>query len=204
MCAQRRLRSAWAGRSGPEVIKLCSCSTQLSMKFSLLINMKMPIKVCIFIFISREILCSAMVSKKEIAMFINLLFIYQQDKFHAQLSWAWQKFYNLGARFFAVRMKALWITGYRQNVLWRIRSHCTNAQVDVNRCWAHTQSCRKCCTRLIFVGATSKVINNCMLLICIYCNIFTFKNVYPILRKCKTEISDYLSRYFERWNQLSM
>ena len=28
--------------SGPEVIKLFSCSTQLSMKFSLLINMKMP------------------------------------------------------------------------------------------------------------------------------------------------------------------
>ena len=32
-----------------------SCSTQLSMKFSLLINMKMPTIVGIFIFISREI-----------------------------------------------------------------------------------------------------------------------------------------------------
>ena len=40
---------------GPEVIKLCSCSTQLSMKISLLINMKMPTIVGIFIFISREI-----------------------------------------------------------------------------------------------------------------------------------------------------
>ena len=39
----------------PEVIKLFSCSTQLSMKFSLLINMKMPTIVGIFIFISREI-----------------------------------------------------------------------------------------------------------------------------------------------------
>ena len=29
-------------RPGPEVIKLFSCSTQLSMKFSLLINVKMP------------------------------------------------------------------------------------------------------------------------------------------------------------------
>ena len=38
----------------PEVIKLFSCSTQLSMKFSLLINMKMPTIVGIFIFISRE------------------------------------------------------------------------------------------------------------------------------------------------------
>ena len=41
-------------QSGPEVIKLFSCSTQLSMKFSLLINMKMPTIVGIFIFMSRE------------------------------------------------------------------------------------------------------------------------------------------------------
>ena len=41
---------------GPEVIKpFFSCSTQLSMKFSLLINMKMPTIVGIFIFICREI-----------------------------------------------------------------------------------------------------------------------------------------------------
>ena len=40
--------------SGLEVIKPFSCSTQLSMKFSLLINMKMPTIVGIFIFISRE------------------------------------------------------------------------------------------------------------------------------------------------------
>ena len=38
---------------GSEVIKLFSCSTQLSMKFSLRINM--PTIVGIFIFISREI-----------------------------------------------------------------------------------------------------------------------------------------------------
>ena len=36
LCKQCR---SW---SGPKVIKLFSCSTQLSMKFSLLINMKMP------------------------------------------------------------------------------------------------------------------------------------------------------------------
>ena len=41
-------------QSGLEVIKLFSCSTQLSMKFSLLIKMKMPTNVGIFIFISRE------------------------------------------------------------------------------------------------------------------------------------------------------
>ena len=40
--------------SGPEVRKLSSCSTQLIMNFSLLINMKMQTIVGIFIFISRE------------------------------------------------------------------------------------------------------------------------------------------------------
>ena len=36
--------------SGPEVIKLFSCSTQLSMKFFLLINVKMPTIVAILTF----------------------------------------------------------------------------------------------------------------------------------------------------------
>ena len=40
---------------GPEVIKHFSCLFQLSIKFSLLINMKMPTIVGIFIFMSREI-----------------------------------------------------------------------------------------------------------------------------------------------------
>ena len=40
---------------GPEAIKLISCSTQISMKICLPINIKMPTKVGIFIFISREI-----------------------------------------------------------------------------------------------------------------------------------------------------
>ena len=36
---------AFLGRSGPEVIKLFSCSTQLSTKFFLLINVKMPTNI---------------------------------------------------------------------------------------------------------------------------------------------------------------
>ena len=40
-------------RPGPKVIKLCSCSTQLSIKFILLINVKMPTFVGILTFISR-------------------------------------------------------------------------------------------------------------------------------------------------------
>ena len=58
--------------SGPEVIKLFSCSTPLSMKFSLLINMNMQKIVGIFIFISRE---NFMLSKKEFAIVTNLRFI---------------------------------------------------------------------------------------------------------------------------------
>ena len=38
-------------KPGPEVIKLFSCSTQLSMKFSPLINVKMPTIVGILTFI---------------------------------------------------------------------------------------------------------------------------------------------------------
>ena len=52
---------------GPEVIKLFSCSDQLSMKFSLLINMKMPTIV--------KFSCSAMDSKKDFAIVSNLGFI---------------------------------------------------------------------------------------------------------------------------------
>ena len=40
-------------RPGPEVIQLFSCSTQLSLKFILLINVKMPTIVGILTFISR-------------------------------------------------------------------------------------------------------------------------------------------------------
>ena len=40
--------------SGPEVIKLFSCSTQLSMNFFLLIDVKMPTIVGILIFMSRK------------------------------------------------------------------------------------------------------------------------------------------------------
>ena len=39
---------------GPKVIKLFSCSTQLSMKFFLLINVKMPTVVGILTFMSRK------------------------------------------------------------------------------------------------------------------------------------------------------
>ena len=43
-----------AAKPSPEVIKLFSCSTQLSMKFFLLINVKMPTIVGILTFMSRK------------------------------------------------------------------------------------------------------------------------------------------------------
>ena len=54
------------GKPWPEVIKLFSYSTQLSMKFFLLINIKMPTIVGILIFISRKnfMLNSALQKKK--------------------------------------------------------------------------------------------------------------------------------------------
>ena len=52
-----------------------SCSPKLSMKFSLLINMKMPTRVGIFIFISREMFMLSYVKKKELAIVRNLRFI---------------------------------------------------------------------------------------------------------------------------------
>ena len=48
----RRSPRLKAGRPWPEIIKLFSCSTQLSVKFFLLINVKMPTIVGILTFMS--------------------------------------------------------------------------------------------------------------------------------------------------------
>ena len=56
LCSALAWQHAQHGRQiwpGPEVIKLSSCSTQLSLKFILLINFKMPTNVGILTFISR-------------------------------------------------------------------------------------------------------------------------------------------------------
>ena len=76
---------------GPEVIKLFSCSAQLRLKFILLINVKMPTIVGILTFISR-INYRLSWSKPEISIY----FIYEQLKFHAQLSVLEKSFITLG------------------------------------------------------------------------------------------------------------
>ena len=72
----------WAG---PEVIKLFSCSTQLCMKFFLLINVKMPTIVGILTFISMINTASKRFEARN--FFICRYFsFYEQLKFCAQLS----------------------------------------------------------------------------------------------------------------------
>ena len=70
---------------GPEVIKLFSCSIQLSMKFFLLINVKMPTTVGILTFMSGRniILCLSEPKKGQISGFF---YTYVHFKFHPQLS----------------------------------------------------------------------------------------------------------------------
>ena len=43
-----------SNKPGPEVIKLFTCSTQLSMKFFIVINIKMPTIVGVLTFMSRK------------------------------------------------------------------------------------------------------------------------------------------------------
>ena len=82
--------------SRPGVIKLFSYSTQLSMKFILLITVKMPTIVGILTFISRIRTSSERLKAWNNYIFQHLSF-YEQLKFHAQLRWAWKKFYYLRA-----------------------------------------------------------------------------------------------------------
>ena len=70
---------------GPEVIKLfLACSTQLSLKFILLINVERPIIVCILTFISRINTTSESFKARKTFIFYPFTF-YEQFKFHAQL-----------------------------------------------------------------------------------------------------------------------
>ena len=71
--------------SGPKIIKLFSCSTQLSTKFILLINVKMPTIVGILTFFSKINTTSERLKARN--FFICRYFsFYGQLKFRAQLS----------------------------------------------------------------------------------------------------------------------
>ena len=72
-------------QSRPEVIKLFHCSTQLSTKFILLINVKMPTIVGILTFISMINTTSERLKARNFFICWYLSF-YEQLKFSAQLS----------------------------------------------------------------------------------------------------------------------
>ena len=73
------------GQPGLEIIKLFSCSAQLRLKFILLINVEMTTTVGILTFISR-INYQFCQSKPKISINLGYFVIYEQFKFHAQLS----------------------------------------------------------------------------------------------------------------------
>ena len=82
---------------GPNGYKI-SCSTQLSMKFIMLINVEMPTIVGISTYISRINTTSESLKARKV-LILRLYSFYERLKFHAQLSSARTFFYNLGARF---------------------------------------------------------------------------------------------------------
>ena len=74
-----------SGDPGLKVIKLFPCSTQLPMKFILLINVKMPTIVGILTFISKINTTSERLKARN-SFICRYFSFYQQLKFHAQLS----------------------------------------------------------------------------------------------------------------------
>ena len=69
----------------PKVIKLFSCSTQLSTEFILLVNVKMPTIVGILTFISMINITSERLKARIFSICFYFSF-YEQVKFHAHLS----------------------------------------------------------------------------------------------------------------------
>ena len=74
-----------SSKSGPKVIKKISYSTQLSMKFILLINVKMPTIVGILTFISMINTTSKSLKARKVFILQHFSF-YEHLKFHAQFS----------------------------------------------------------------------------------------------------------------------
>ena len=85
ICVLPSLAIIWLRkRAGPKVIKLFSCSTQLSTKIIMLINVKMPTIVGILIFISMINTTLNSLKAREVFIFQHFS-LYEQLKFHAQL-----------------------------------------------------------------------------------------------------------------------
>ena len=107
--------SLWSQQSGPEIIKLFSGSTQLSMKFFLLINVKMPTIVGILTCMSRKnnILGLTEPKKSRISWYF---YTYEHLKSHAQLSWVEHEKSFITSRPFVFWMG--WKKTIRPELLW--------------------------------------------------------------------------------------
>ena len=81
---------------GPEVIKLFPYSTQLSTKFILLINVKMPTLVGILTFISMINATSERLKARN--FFICRYFSFYEQLYSCSVELRMKKFYNLGTR----------------------------------------------------------------------------------------------------------
>ena len=67
-------------------MKLFSCSTQVNMKFFLLINVKIPTIVGILTFMNNRKNSILGLSEPKKAEFLDIFYTYNHLKFHAQLS----------------------------------------------------------------------------------------------------------------------
>ena len=94
---------------GLEVIKYFSCSTQLSMKFIMLIIVKMPTIVGILTLISMINTTSESLKARNVFIFQHFSF-YEHLKFHAWLCWAWK-----------VVLYSLTLKAPRKNCIWKCR-----------------------------------------------------------------------------------
>ena len=132
MCDQRRLKSVSASaRSGPGIIKLLSCSTQLRMKFHLAIKLKIP--TIIFFHDHLSWACSAELIMKEVLKNYQYFKICKQNKFHAQLSFITSgPDHNLQWRLFASQGYKVSSCGKR-----RLKWVCADAQANLGHRWAH-------------------------------------------------------------------
>ena len=67
--------------------------------------------------------CSAELSMKEVSNNYQYFKIYKQNNFHAQLSWAWKKFYNLGAGLVIKVYKYQEFRRPSTHSIWTLRKH---------------------------------------------------------------------------------
>ena len=112
---------------GPEVIKLFSCSTQLSMKFQLHIKSLFILKCWkdqIFLVLKLSDAVFILLINVKMPTIVGILTFMSRMNFMLQLSWEWKQFYTLGT--------VLQVTGWAPVVCW---SHIKSVLLWRHRQW---------------------------------------------------------------------